>query len=239
MRFPLFCVPLISLFSGLFAAECEFSLVDSAAVISIEGRFVNREFSRVGIDLIWQRTQLADTFDIVLSGSESFRYVSSPDFRYMEYRPENVRRQMATHHLKENIGNSPLLWDDLELLARFLFRCPDSLPPDSNLFQTTRSAAWKSVAVNSKIRPDSITMKSYRNEIRTLFIHRWANFNGIFLPSSFDIASGKDSGSLWIRSVQRQGGAPKPRVSTSPFFQKLTETGLKDESEVPFVLQMH
>lgn len=236
MRFPFFCA--LCLFCSLHAAECEFSFADSAAVISIEGRFVNREFSRIGIDLIWQKAE-ADTFDVTVSGRESYRYVSTPDFRYMEYRPENVRRLLAAHHLKENIGASPLKWDDLELLARFLFRCPDSLAA-SNVFQPTRSAAWKSVSVNSKIQPDTIEMKSYQNEIRTLTVHRWANFDGILLPTSIDIAGKNYSGSLWIRTARRQESfSPRQKSSTSPFFQKLTESGLKEEAEVPFVLQVH
>lgn len=80
---------------------------DSEVQVSLEGRFVNRDFFPVHLSLAWKHVPgSADTFDIVLSGKESFRYVSSKDFRYMEFQKEKARRQMARHHLQEFIGNS-------------------------------------------------------------------------------------------------------------------------------------
>ncbi len=117
------------LFAPLFA-ECPASpdsTFDSDAQISVEGRFTNREFLPVHFSLSWRHVPgSADTFDIVLSGKDSFRYVSSRDFRYMEFRKENARRQMARHHLQEFIGESPLTWEHLENLARGNLPCEDS-----------------------------------------------------------------------------------------------------------------
>ena len=52
-------------FSSVCAEECPKLLMDSAAVISAEGRFINREHSRIHVDIIWQHQPFtADTFDI-------------------------------------------------------------------------------------------------------------------------------------------------------------------------------
>ena len=90
------------------AEECPQPLLNGNAVVSIEGRFINREFKRVHVDIIWRHRQDSiDTFDITISRKESYRYISAKEFRYMEFKPEGIRRQMAMHHLKENIGDSP------------------------------------------------------------------------------------------------------------------------------------
>jgi len=125
------------LFFGFFAEslsadECSESTLDSEVQVSLEGRFVNRDFFPVHLSLAWIHVPgSADTFDIVLSGKESFRYVSSKDFRYMEFRKEKARRQMARHHLQEFIGESPLTWNHLESLARGNLPCEDSAGPDT------------------------------------------------------------------------------------------------------------
>lgn len=121
-------------------AECPQGAASENFLASIEGRFVNREFSPVHVDLVWRHAPLsADTFDIILSGRESFRYVSTENFRFMEYRRERARRQMATHHLVEFIGESPLTWEHFERLARGFLPCDDSLARDS-----IRIHGWKS-----------------------------------------------------------------------------------------------
>lgn len=103
----------------------------SDAQISVEGRFINREFLPVHLSLSWRHAPTsADTFDIVLS-NDSFRYVSAENFRYMEFRKENARRQMASHHLQEFIGESPLTWNHLESLARGNLPCDDSTGSDT------------------------------------------------------------------------------------------------------------
>lgn len=128
----------LGIFGTLSAEEPTDKRLDSDARISIEGRFINREFSPVHLSLSWRHaTASADTFDIVLSGKDSFRYVSARDFRYMEFRKENARRQMATHHLQEFIGESPLTWNHLESLAR------GNLVPDSTAQDSLYIHSWK------------------------------------------------------------------------------------------------
>lgn len=114
------------------SAECPENPLADNARISVEGRFINREYLPVHFSLSWRHApQAADTFDIVLSGKESFRYVSAQDFRYVEFQKENARRQMAMHHLQEFIGESPLTWNHLESLSRGKLPCEDSSGHDS------------------------------------------------------------------------------------------------------------
>ncbi len=140
-------IPLFVLFAvSLSVANCPEIPLDSDFQISIEGRFVNRDFFPVHLDLAWRHALgSADTFDIVLSGKESFRYVSSKDFRYMEFRKENARRQIAMHHLQEFIGESPLTWNHLESLARGNLPCEEGPGPDT-------------IAVHSRKDYDGITL---------------------------------------------------------------------------------
>ena len=224
----------------IVAEECPQLLVDSAAIISIEGRFVNREHSRVHVDIMWQHEPLsADTFDISLPHS-AFRYVSAPQFRYVEIKPENIRRQMAMHHLKEFIGETPLKWDDFELLARGSFLCPDSLHRDSTILYTAISQTWFTLNVE-KSQPDSVRMSGPAGEKRKIFIHSWKSYDGIFLPAILDIQGSNYSGSLWIRTAKRvpakQNFTPeeKPAKEEKSFLWNWSNA----ESEVPLILQMH
>ncbi len=227
------------------AEECPRALISSAAVVSAEGRFVNRENLSVRFDLIWQHLPgIADTFDITLSGKRSFRYVSSPDFRYLEYLPGRIPRQMAMHHLKENIGESPVKWDDLELLSQGAFLCQDSSHSDSSSLYTAKSQAWFRLKPNSSSQPDTLSMFGPRSETRTLSIHSWGDYDGIRLPTIIDVRGANDSGVLWVRTARRILPKARPRAnfektekdspSPSPLWN-----GLDGESKIPLILQMH
>lgn len=242
-------LPKILLSLGICAAlspaeECPVAILPSAVVVSAEGRFVNRENIEVHVDLMWQHLPgIADTFDVTLSGNRSFRYVSAPDFRYMEYLPGRIPRQMAMHHLKENIGESPLKWDDFELLSQGDFLCRDSAHSDTSTLYTAKSQAWLHLKPSSPIQPDSLSMFGPRQETRSLYIHSWGDYGGIRLPTIIDIRGANDSGSLWIRTARQilpKAGTPatfekagKPPLSPSPLWN-----GPDGESKIPLVLQM-
>ena len=70
MRASAFLFFFVNLFSVFALADvCPQDFIGTSAVISLEGRFVNREFSRVHTDIIWRHyPNEADTFDITLSG---------------------------------------------------------------------------------------------------------------------------------------------------------------------------
>ena len=192
-------------FSSVCAEECPKLLMDSAAVISAEGRFINREHSRIHVDIIWQHQPFtADTFDISVSGKESFRYVSAENFRYIELKPENFRRLMAMHHLKENIGESPIKLDDLELLARGAFLCPDSQHSPLASFLTAKSQTWQSLTPNTFPTPDSVQMSDFNAQNkRTIRIHSWKPYDNMLLPTILDFWGNDYHGSLWIRTARK------------------------------------
>lgn len=242
----------LCLFSAFaFAEECPEPLVQENAVISLEGRFVNRDYKRIHVDIIWRhKPTSADTFDITVSRKESFRYVSAKEFRYMEFKPENVRRQMAMHHLKENIGESPLKWDDFELLAHGHYLCHDSLHNDSTLLYTSRSQAWFTIQRNSGTRPDSLQMNGPFGETRKLYIHSWKKFTVFTVPAIIDIQGNNYTGSLWTRAAFRffepiEPSKPIPLVKyqlpegLNQARQSMFGDRLDRESKVPLILEMH
>jgi len=236
-----------------FAEECPEPLVQENAVISLEGRFVNRDFRRIHVDIIWlHRPNSADTFDITISRKESFRYVSAKEYRYMEFKPGGIRRQMAMHHLKENIGESPLKWDDFELLAHGNYLCHDSLHNDSATLYTSRSQAWFTIRRNHSTMPDSLQMNGPFGETRKLYIHSWKNFNDFTVPAIIDFQGNNYTGSLWTRTAFRfyepieykKAIVPskvKYRLPTgvAKEFSSTLGNGLDREIKVPLILQVH
>ena len=253
MRASAFLFFFVNLFSVFALADvCPQDFIGTSAVISLEGRFVNREFSRVHTDIIWRHhPNEADTFDITLSGKESYRYISTPDFRYLEFKKENVRRQMAMHHLQEYIGESPLKWDDVELLARGNYLCYDSLHNDSAVLYTAYSQAWYSIVKGLGSQPDSLQMNGPRGETRKLHIHSWKEYSAITVPTITDFDGNAYTGSLWTRTAFRiykpAEAKPFPKIEEpkTPHLQKIYKTEsvfwnrLDSEVEVPLKLQMH
>lgn len=226
-----------------FAEECPSPWIDFPAVISAEGRFINRENVRVHVDLIWQHLpDAADTFDITISGRESFRYISSADYRYMEYFPGRIPRQMAMHHLRETIGKSPLRWDDLELLAQGIFLCRDSLHQDSAFVYPARSQTWFRIRFNHP-KPDTVWMFGSGEE-RRLTVHSWNLYDGIFMPTIIDLKGNGESGSFWIRTARRLSPPAPKKAEVSETPQSASRwaspiwNGLNRKSKIALILQM-
>jgi len=202
MRF--FSLFLLFVFMGqIFAQDiCYQSLVEKSFLINFEGRFINSEKSRSHIDVSWRHHEQApDSFYVYLSGKRSFLFISTNDYRVLWIQPENVKRQMATHHLKEKIGNTPIHWDDLDLLANGSFFCQDSSAKANFIFATAYSQTWYSLVLNSETSPTKIRMRGNRGLSRDVTIHSWKNFNDALLPAILDINSPESTGSLWIRSA--------------------------------------
>jgi hypothetical protein len=202
MRF--FSLFLLFVFMGqIFAQDiCYQSLVEKSFLINFEGRFINSEKSRSHIDVSWRHHEQApDSFYVYLSGKRSFLFISTNDYRVLWIQPENVKRQMATHHLKEKIGNTPIHWDDLDLLANGSFFCQDSSAKANFILATAYSQTWYSLVLNSETSPTKIRMRGNRGLSRDVTIHSWKNFNDALLPAILDINSPESTGSLWIRSA--------------------------------------
>ncbi|MBP5247821.1 MAG: hypothetical protein J6Z31_08200 [Fibrobacter sp.] len=232
--------------------ECPKPLVNENAVISLEGRFINREFKRVHVDIIWlHRPNSADTFDISITGKESYRYISAKEFRYMEFKQDGVRRLMAMHHLKENVGESPLKWDDFELLAQGNYLCYDSLHNDSTVLYTSRSQAWYTISKSLTSEPDFLQMKGPRGESRKLYIHAWKKYDGLNVPTIIDFEGDDYSGSLWTRAAFRffepakevkkpiQEARYQLPTGLTEAKKSMFGNGLDSEVKIPLILQVH
>jgi len=70
------------------------------------------------LSIKWSHTAEADTF-WVHKGKLSLEYITKYGKRTAWYNnPLRYERRMATHHLREHILNSPLIFDNLEGLAK-------------------------------------------------------------------------------------------------------------------------
>lgn len=189
---------------GLSFAQdiCYQSFPEPSYLINFEGRFVNSENSRSLIDVSWKHHENApDSFQVYLSSTRSYLFITTNDYRVLWIQPENVKRQMATHHLKEKIGKTPIHWDDLDLLANGSFFCQDSNTKAKFIFATAYSQTWYSLVFDTLPSPSKIKMRGARGLSREITIHSWKNLNGISLPTILKFKGPDYSGSLWIRST--------------------------------------
>ncbi len=208
---------------------------------------MNQENSRSSIDIIWKHFVIApDSFELTVSGTKSFLYVTTPDYRYIEIRPQKIKRQMAYHHLKEFIGNTPLRWDDLDLLANGLFYCMDSTSREKNLFSTAFSQMWFSITVNQTTQPTQVITRGAHGENREFKIHSWKDFNGVVLPAIIDMRGPNYKGYLWVRSATRnsekQYTDPILRNAKQPpkpsLLLPVVVVGFDGEVKTPLILQL-
>ena len=137
---------------------CPRLLTSSSMIVNIDGKFVNEERNRTSVSIEWRHhNDELDTFFVNLNDSPSFNFITAGKYRYMEFDGGKVKRQLGLHHLRENIGKTPLKLDDLELLANGYFKCPDStkLDQNKNVLATAASNTWWSVVVDSLPKPEN------------------------------------------------------------------------------------
>lgn len=182
---------------------CPHKLVDKDMIVNIEGSFINAEHSRARIDIEWRHHEVLnlDTFFIHLPNKPSIMYITGKSWRYVRFSEPNIKRQMAMHHLKEDIGKTPVKFDDLELLAHGSFLCKDSSVQKPTILSPAYSNMWWSVSVDSLNLPKLITMRGAGKEKRELRIDSWKEFSGLQLPSLITVANLNYRGKMWIRSV--------------------------------------
>lgn len=228
---------------------CPRLLTKSSMVINIDGKFVNEEKNRTKLSIEWRHhSDALDTFFVNLNESPSFNYITAGKYRYMEFEGGKVKRQLGLHHLREDIGNTPLKLDDLELLANGYFKCPDSTKPDmkSNVLSTAASNTWWSLVIDTLPNPEKAVMRGAPKKARYFSIANWKSFAGEMLPTLASISSDDYSGSLWIRSaypklVQEMAPLQKPAkpkilLPVPKLFGKITVEG---ERKIPLILKLN
>ncbi len=221
-----------------FSQVCPQPLLKEPFIVSAEGRFINRENSRTSIDLVWKHSPATpDSFEITVAGKQSYLFVTHPDYRYMVFLPQKVKRGLATHHLKDFIGNTPLRLDDLDLMANGLFLCADS-GKSPLIFSTAFSQMWYSIRLNQKEQPVTVEMRGAGREIRKVKIQKWKNFDDVFLPAVIQIQDAHSRGTLWIRTAYK-----KALPFTDPLLEKLESQNsairFYREGKIPLILQLN
>lgn len=226
---------------------CPKFLLDSAMVVNVEGRFINNRQSRTSIDMEWRHhPEALDTFFVNLPNQKPFTFVTAGEYRYMLLGQEKIKRQLGLHHLKENLGTTPLRLDDLELLANGAFLCKDSTSKP-NVFSTAFSNMWWSLTADTLPVPNSVTMNGARKEARTFSIGKWKDFSGASLPTLISLSGPNYSGNIWIRSAYpiaalqqkdplAERAAKKPAPQTPDLFRKVPVSGKR---EIPLILKLN
>ena len=240
--------------SALMAATnmpkiCPHILTNSSMIVNIEGKFINEERNRTSASIEWRHHNDAlDTFMVNLSDSPSFNYITSGKYRYMEFEGGKVKRQLGLHHLRDNIGKTPLKLDDLELLANGFFKCPDSTKqdPKTNVLSTAASNTWWSLVVDSLPTPEKVVMRGATKKPRYFSITNWKSYAGEMLPTLASVSSEDYSGSLWIRSAfpsqvleldpLHQPVKPRILLPVPKLFGKITVEG---ERKIPLILKLN
>lgn len=228
---------------------CPRLLTSSSIIVNIDGKFVNEERNRSNVSIEWRHHNDAlDTFFVNLNDSPSFNYITAGKYRYMEFEGGKVKRQLGLHHLRENIGKTPLKLDDLELLANGYFKCPDSTKQDinNNVLATAVSNTWWSVVVDSLPTPEKVVMRGVTKKPRYLSIANWKAYAGESLPTLASLSSEDYSGSLWIRSAYPKQALeadplqrpvkPKILLPVPKLFGKIAVEG---ERKIPLILKLN
>ena len=228
-------------------SSCPHFLLSSAMVVNIEGFFINQKMSRASLDIEWRHhPEALDTFFVHASDSPHFNFVTAGAWRYMEFPEQKIKRQLGNHHLKENIGETPLKLDDMELLANGQFLCKDSTIQKANIFSTAFSMAWWSLTADSLPTPSNVSMNGARKEKRNFIIRQWKNYSGEMLPTLVRLESEKYSGEIWIRSAYPmqalQSDPLKNKVESKTkqplpdLFRKMPTNG---ERKIPLILKLN
>ena len=227
-------------------SSCPHFLLSSAMVVNIEGFFVNQKMSRVSLDVEWRHhPEALDTFFVNQPDHPRFNFITAGEYRYIEFPDAKVKRQLGTHHLKENIGETPLKLDDMELLANGQFLCKDSTIQKLNVYSTAFSMAWWNLVVDSLPQPNKVTMNGTHKEKRTFSIRQWKNYSGEMLPTLVKLESDRYNGEIWIRSAYPmqtlqadplKSNVEKAKPPLPDLFRKIP---VKGERKIPLILKLN
>ena len=199
-----FALLLSAMLTAVASAQslCPHYLVSSPMVVNIEGRFINVKHSRVSMDVEWRHhPESIDTFFVNLADREQFKFITTGISRHIELGKNKIKRQLGMHHLKENIGETPLKLDDLELLANGQFVCKEASDTSAKNLGTAFSMTWWSIMPDTLPTPQKVVMRGAGRETRIFTIGQWKVFSGELLPTLVSLSGPNYQGSIWIRSA--------------------------------------
>jgi len=191
----LVCGVLASFSIGQDLAHCTHQVAETPLNVKFKGEYVNMKKNNVTVDVEWHHNPATqDTFYVIASGSESLMYVTAGEFRHVVYGKTKAKRQIGARHLRENIGETPLKYDDLELLANGWFLCPDSASVPNTLV-TAFPETQAEMTLDTIPFPKNISVKRW-NDDRTYEIEEWKDFSGVQLPAKTKITGKNFSGNI-------------------------------------------
>ncbi len=189
------CGVLASFSIGQDLAHCTHQVAETPLTAKFKGEYVNMKKNNVTVDVEWHHNPATqDTFYVIASGSESLMYVTAGEFRHVVYGKTKAKRQIGARHLRENIGETPLKYDDLELLANGWFLCPDSASVPNTLV-TAFPETQAEMTFDTIPFPKNISVKRW-NDDRTYEIEEWKDFSGVQLPAKTKITGKNFSGNI-------------------------------------------
>lgn len=189
------CGVLASMSIGQDLVHCTHQIAEVPLTAKFKGKYVNTKKNNVSVDVEWHHNPAAqDTFYIIASGTESQMFVTAGEFRHVIYGKTKAKRQIGARHLRENIGETPLKYDDLELLANGWFLCPDSASVP-NVMITAFPETQAEMTLDTLPNPTNISVKRW-NDDRTYEITEWKEFSGVKLPANTKITGKNFSGNI-------------------------------------------
>lgn len=189
------CGVLATISLGQDLAHCTHQIAEVPLTAKFKGDYVNMKQNNVSVDVEWHHHPAAqDTFYIVATGAEAMMFVTSGDYRHVTYGKTKAKRQIGARHLRENIGETPLKFDDLELLANGWFQCTDSTSA-TNVLVTAFPETQAEITMDTLPLPMNISVKRW-NDDRTYEIAEWKEFSGVKLPSNTKITGKNFSGNI-------------------------------------------
>ena len=186
---------------------CAKPLANTPGILKIEGKYINENISKTSIDIEWHHNPAAqDSFFISTPGFEKLLYITAGDYRFVKYMNTGAKRQIGGRQMRENIGNTPMKFDDLELLANGWFLCPDSTSSDPRILTTAIPETQAILELDTLPQPKEISVQRW-NDNRSYSISEWKEFSGNILPETVSITGKNFSGTVRFSAVQ-QNAAP-------------------------------
>ncbi|MCF0223405.1 MAG: hypothetical protein HUK20_03985 [Fibrobacter sp.] len=200
-----FIIAITGLAAASFAQDfsyCAKPIATNPGVFKIEGHFLNEKISQTSISIEWHHNPaVQDSFFISATGAENQLFVTAGDYRFVKYTNTGAKRQIGGRQLRENIGETPMKFDDLELLANGWFKCQDSSAVDPMVLTTAIPETQAVLALDTLPLPREISVQRW-NDDRSYSITEWKDMCGNKMPETVQIFGKNFSGSIKFFEVQ-------------------------------------
>lgn len=173
-------------------AYCEYFLLDEDAEITMQAQLRDADGRAVLLDIRWlHHHQARDTFELKDALGSYVYYLTDGQERFALSGPANAHlRRLATHHLREPLFGSRLLYDDLELVAKGAYKCRNGEDLYRGRLRTALSQAWYYMKYSPEYPPIWLGMNGSRYQKREVFLKDWALLGKNWLPRRLELRPG-------------------------------------------------